>query len=248
MDEQRLQSLLHTPVRVYAEADSTNRLALEWARAEAPHGALVVADSQRAGRGRMNRRFFSPSGGLYMSLVLDASPEHIGHITTLAAVSVCRAVESLGGQRLSIKWVNDCLYGGRKVCGILAEGLLQAAVPRCVVGIGLNVGPMQLPEGLQQSAAALYQVPPPFALEEMAAGIATELLSAYPKMPAHMDAYRVRCVTLGQAVRFVQAGQTLEGIAQDVDDSGALLIETTHGLIRLASGEASVRGIDGRYA
>ena len=132
------------PVYVHERLDSSNQTAKRLALAGAPHGTLVLAGQQSAGRGRMGRRFESPAGkGIYLSLVLRVpvpASKALG-VTVGAAVAVARAVQKLCGIELGIKWVNDLYYQGKKVCGILTEagtsvesGLLEWLV----VGIGLN--------------------------------------------------------------------------------------------------------------
>ena len=140
--------------------EAAKRLAL----AGAPHGTLVLAGQQSAGRGRMGRRFESPAGkGIYLSLVLRVpvpASEALG-VTVGAAVAVARAVQKLCGIELGIKWVNDLYYQGKKVCGILTEagtsvesGLLEWLV----VGIGLNLTttPADWPEELARTAGSLF--------------------------------------------------------------------------------------------
>ena len=133
------------PVYVHERLDSSNQTAKRLALAGAPHGTLVLAGQQSAGRGRMGRRFESPAGkGIYLSLVLRVpvpASKALG-VTVGAAVAVARAVQKLCGIELGIKWVNDLYYQGKKVCGILTEagtsvesGLLEWLV----VGIGLNL-------------------------------------------------------------------------------------------------------------
>lgn len=245
--------LCGNPLRLYGTVDSTNPIALAWAREGAPHGACVVAKAQKAGRGRQGRSFFSPEGGLYMSVVLDAPPEKIGQITTLAAVAVCRAVQDTCGMELNIKWVNDCLKEGRKVCGILAEGLLQQSPPKSVVGIGINLGPAAFNEDLSRKAGALFDGPPPLPPLELAEAVLARLLDAYPLMPAHMEEYRARCITLKKQVRFQYQGEERTGLALQVEDSGALVVDMkaapNHPPARLTlnAGEVSLRKEDGGY-
>ena len=123
-----IEAQLHTrrfghPLRVVAETDSTNRLAREWAAAGAPEGAAVTADRQTAGRGRRGRAFFSPPGGMYLSVVLrPAAGIDPGWITSCAAVAVARAIERFAEFSVQIKWVNDLLIHGKKVCGIRSRG------------------------------------------------------------------------------------------------------------------------------
>ena len=247
MNANTLERLLDAPVQCFDETASTNAAATAWAKAGAPHGALVAADRQTRGRGRHGRSYCSPEGGLYMSLILKGGVESIGGITTLAAVAVCRFAKRQGFD-LKIKWVNDCMLDGKKVCGILAEGGLQQVPPFVVVGIGLNVGPMVLPEDLLGKAAALFERAPRLPMENIAAQIARDVLEGMKDMPGHMTEYRARCVTLGRRVRWMQDGETMEGTAKDVADDGSLVVETFGGTIGLSSGEVSIHMKDGSYA
>ncbi|MFQ9991902.1 biotin--[acetyl-CoA-carboxylase] ligase [Ruthenibacterium lactatiformans] len=151
---------------VAQELESTNLTAKQMAAAGAPHGTLVVADSQTAGRGRRGRSFASPPGtGLYLSMVLrSALPmQSAVLVTSAAAVAVCRAVERAAGKRLDIKWVNDLFYRGKKCCGILTEAAADVetgGVDYLVVGIGLNLLPPEggWPEELAEIAASFHPV------------------------------------------------------------------------------------------
>lgn len=250
MDLDRLRGLLLSPLalRGFDIVDSTNTLAKAWAREGAPSGATVFSDAQTAGRGRLGRGFFSPGGGLYMSTVLDTGGASPGLITTLAAVCVLRAVKALTGQTLQIKWVNDLLLHGRKVCGILAEGVLTPeGAPRTVLGIGVNTAPGDFPADIAWKAGSLATEGVPIDLEALAVGILNELVAGLQRMPAHLEDYRAHCLTLGREVRFTQGEHSGYGGATAIDDEGALIIATPEGPLRLIAGEASVRGADGRY-
>lgn len=243
MDARRMQALMGEgwPLRCFDSIDSTNTHAKAWAREGAPYGAAVLADQQTAGRGRLGRSFFSPGGGLYLSLVVDSSGHAAGQLTTLAAVAVQQAVLQVTGLQLQIKWVNDLLLQGRKVCGILTEGIvLDGALSRAVIGIGLNTGPMQLPPELTAIAGSLYREGRTIDREALAAQIIQCILDGLPVIPAHMAAYRQHCLTLGQAVRFNHEGRQLEGVAAGIDDEGALLVDTAEGPLRLMAGEVSL--------
>ena len=132
------------PRRWLAETASTNDVAREWALAGAPVGALVVAARQTRGRGRRERTWDSPAGtGLYASFVLrpDWPAEQAPNLAIVAGVAAYRALRALGVQNLRIKWPNDVLANGRKICGVLVEPRLGAGrIEFAVVGIGINVG------------------------------------------------------------------------------------------------------------
>lgn len=244
MDISRLKALPGWPdsIRHFPSIDSTNTYAKAWARQGAPHGALVLADRQTAGRGRLGRQFFSPQGGLYMSLILDSRAALPGQLTTLAAVAVREAVALVTGQQLGIKWVNDLLLDGRKVCGILAEGIvMEGRLGRSVIGIGINTGPVQLPEELRHSAGSLYVEGQLVDREALCQAIALNIiLEGLPHIPAHMDSYRAHCLTLGQAVCFQHQGSSRQGIARAIDDAGGLWLDTQEGPLHLVAGEVSL--------
>ena len=137
LNEQKILGALGTalPLTCLDVTDSTNLRLKEMCRSGDRQVQLLCADSQTAGRGRLGRSFLSPENtGIYMSLLLPL-PEDDLPLTVRAAAAVCRAVEEVTGQRLLIKWVNDLFLDGKKVCGILAEGVENMAV----LGIGLNV-------------------------------------------------------------------------------------------------------------
>lgn len=132
------------PRRWLAETASTNDVAREWALAGAPDGAVVVAARQIRGRGRRERTWDSPAGtGLYASFVLrpDWPAEQAPNLAIVAGVAAYRALRALGVQNLRIKWPNDVLANGRKICGVLVEPRLGAGrIEFAVIGIGINVG------------------------------------------------------------------------------------------------------------
>ena len=220
------------PVYVHERLDSSNQTAKRLALAGAPHGTLVLAGQQSAGRGRMGRRFESPAGkGIYLSLVLRVpvpASEALG-VTVGAAVAVARAVQKLCGIELGIKWVNDLYYQGKKVCGILTEagtsvesGLLEWLV----VGIGLN---------LTTTPAA------PVGRAALAGAIARELLALCPAFDC-LDEYRSRCFVPGHWVTVCTAAETYAARAIAIDDNGALLVEREGGRrAALQHGEVSIR-------
>ena len=132
------------PRRWLAETASTNDVARDWALAGAPDGAVVVAARQTRGRGRRERTWDSPAGtGLYASFVLrtDGPAEQAPNLAIVAGMAAFRALEKAGVKNLRIKWPNDVLANGRKICGVLAEPRLGAGrIEFAVVGIGINVG------------------------------------------------------------------------------------------------------------
>ena len=132
------------PIRRLAETESTNDVARDWALAGVPEGAVVVADKQTRGRGRRARLWDSPSGvGLYASFVLrpDWPATQAAQLAILGGLAAFHALELAGVKNLRIKWPNDILASGKKICGVLVEPLIGAGhIEFAVIGIGINVG------------------------------------------------------------------------------------------------------------
>ena len=227
------------PVQMLAETDSTNLRLKEWARAGRvfpPY--LLTADSQTAGRGRLGRSFVSPPGtGLYMSL-LAAPPAgtDAGNVTILAAVAVCRAIEELTDLRPNIKWVNDLFVGGRKVCGILAEGVERGVI----IGIGVNLLPP--PGGFPPEAGVAGALERDVHRGELAGRIARHFLDGTKFLddPAILDAYRSRMPLVGRKIRYTQNGQEKNARVLGVADDGGLIVQTEDGPRTLRTGEVSL--------
>lgn len=141
---------------------STNDRALTWARAGAPHGAMVTADTQTAGRGRLGRRWVSPAGeGLYVSVVLRPAQGWSRRWAALGLAVGLGLREGLAGwlPELRLKWPNDLLIGGRKLAGVLCETRWQGPVPDVVIGFGINVGQAVLPAELNATSLAIELAP-----------------------------------------------------------------------------------------
>lgn len=232
---------------------STNTLAKELAAQGAPQGTAILAGSQTAGRGRMGRSFHSPQGlGIYLSVILrpNCSPAELMHLTCAVGVAMCNAVEAVCGVRPGIKWINDLILDGRKIGGILTELSLSpsAGVDYAVVGIGINCNHTlrDFPEELHSIAGSLSMATGrSLPTERLSAAMLTELETMSRRLLADkagfMESYRRDCVTLGRSV-CVLSDSGIRGIAEDVDEDGALLLRLENGdLKRLNSGEVSVR-------
>lgn len=221
------------------ETDSTNRVAKELARQGADHGTVVSALRQTAGRGRLGRSFFSPEGGIYLSVILRPRLPLADRtlLTPMAAVAVCRAVEELCGVSPRIKWVNDLYLGNKKLCGILCEGTGDAVI----VGIGLNYA--MPPDGFPPDipATALYPAGGgPVSKQGLTEAIAKAVLAAEPR--ECMSEYRRRNLVPGKTVTVHPVGgEPYSARALDIDDRGRLVVECDRGTMALDSGEVSIR-------
>lgn len=234
--------------------DSTNREAKSLAGKSAAEGTVVVAEEQTGGRGRLERPFFSPPGkGIWLSIILRPPflPQEAPKCTLLAAVAVAEAMQEFGLQA-GIKWPNDILYEGKKLVGILTEMSAEMdGIKYIVVGIGINVNISrdEFPEELREIATSLSimkreEIPRVAFLQAVLRAFdrlyAEVLASGFAPVFA---AWRRYAVTLGKEVRVlgVRTGENFEGRAVDIDEDGALLVETESGIRRVLAGDVSIR-------
>jgi BirA family biotin operon repressor/biotin-[acetyl-CoA-carboxylase] ligase len=216
-------------IRWLAETDSTNRDALDAARAGAADGLVIVADHQRAGRGRLGRTWSAPPGAsLLLSVLLrpDLVVEDRHLVVVAAAVAMAEAVAERTGVATALKWPNDLLVGERKLAGILAE----AAGDAVVVGIGVNVDWPEVPPELEGIATACnLEGGRPTTREKLLATFLGRYEFHLADLVGARRAYRERLSTLGRTVRVELADTTLVGTAVDVDDHGHLLVRSDDG-------------------
>lgn len=247
------QGYAESMVEFFQRTPSTNLEAKQWALEGAPNGSLAVALSQEDGKGRNGRPFASPEGGIYMSVILrpDCSPQKAALITQAAAVSVYKAVEETCKIYLSIKWVNDLFYQGKKCCGILTEAGSQfenSALDYVVVGIGLNFEtPLaSYPSEVCETVTSLYpEADAPVSRAQLIAAIYSELmhLSVELKSASFMEIYRQNCFLLGQEIT-VLGSPAYTATAIDIEEDGGLKIQLTDGQTKILSfGEVRIKPI-----
>ena len=237
---------------------STNDLLKAMAEDGAAEGTVLLAGEQTRGKGRLGRSFTSAAGkGIYLSALLrpDLPPEALLPLTGFTAEATVRAVRRAAGAEAGIKWVNDLILNGKKLCGILTESVFSEGRLDCViVGVGLNVNydRADFPEELRDMAGSLKtELGRSFALAPVAAAMIEELDALYAALLSgdtapYLAAYRDHCLTLRKDVQLIQNGVSRPAFALDVDDALGLLVRYGDGreaLIR--SGEASVRGLSG---
>jgi BirA family biotin operon repressor/biotin-[acetyl-CoA-carboxylase] ligase len=234
-------ALAPRPLRYYAQISSTNDEALTWLRDGGVSGSIVVADHQTHGRGRLGRSWYSqPGSALTFSLLMHPPPHHLARITLIGALAVSDALLEIGAMT-SLKWPNDVLLKGRKVCGILSEAAWEGSrLLGAVLGIGINVSTNFDGLPLAQSAISLSEV----IGRVDRVDLLKRLLARIDHYCQQIDSeslrltWRDRLSTLGQRVEIVQPNETLIGIAEDVDASGALLIRRADGSLgRAVAGE-----------
>ena len=232
---------------------STNTDVLQAGLQGAPEGFTVVAEEQTAGRGRMDRKWFSPPGaGLYASVLVrpEITDREAGLLSFCAANAMRAAIAEAGLETVQIKWPNDLVAGGKKICGILSTCRMKDGRPEfAVIGLGVNLGPGSYPAELADRAGCLAEM-----------GVQAEREHLLYQYLRHLDRQlraleaggaevlaemRSHCVTLGKEV-LVSGGTELRGTAEAIGKSGELILRTEDGtLIPVMAGDVSVRGIMG---
>jgi len=215
----------------------------------ADEGSVVIAEEQSAGRGRYGRSWVSPAGkNLYFTLILRPTSAALRSLSVVAPLAVCRAIETRTGLSPAIKWPNDVLVGGRKAAGILIESELSGTSPRfALVGIGLNVN-FRIPADSEIASIATsvsMELKREVSREELMSSTLNEfeeLLAGARADGAVLAAWRERLETLGRRVTVTFREQTYEGMAEDVDEDGNLLLRTDDGvLMTVEAGEVTLR-------
>lgn len=242
----RLQSLLQTEslgrfVLHQASVPSTMDVAREEAESGAPHGLIVVADEQTAGRGRRGRAWISPPGGLYVTIVLRPEPDAVRRLAMVAPLAVCEAIDAVAGVRSAVKWPNDVLIEKRKVAGFLIDSRTRGSnVEYALVGIGVNLSldPAQHAEVRDIATSLALESERKVSREKLLAAVLNrfEKLLAASRVDGNVyEAWRARLETLGRQVRAQSANDVEEGTAEDVDTDGNLLLRRPDGSIAVIS-------------
>lgn len=234
--------------------DSTNNLAKKLAYEGAADGTVIVAEEQTGGKGRLERNFYSPRGkGIYFSVILRPKclPKDAPKFTLMAAVAVANAMQRFN-LPAQIKWPNDIMFDSRKVVGILTE--LSAQIEKVnyiVVGIGINVNiaPKDFPADIKEFAASLSEINGGkisrldffrAVLEEFDKLYCTINAEGFGKIFEYWKKFNI---TLGKNVKVISAetGESFNGVAEDIDEDGALIVTTESGRQTLYAGDVSIR-------
>ncbi len=248
---------LGDPVLFFTAIGSTNDVGAALVADGHREGAVIIAEAQTAGRGRRGHAWFSPpAGGLYVSVVVAPPAANTGTsramtlLTIAAGVALAEGIRAATGLHVDIKWPNDLHAGGRKLAGILAEGVPSHPTPpsgpvgSVVLGFGINIGPMSFPSELAGRATSLdAELGRPVDRAVVCAHTLAALAARYRDLlagqfDAILDAWRRRApASRGARVHWQSPAGTQSGVTAGIDDNGALLVRTPYGVDRIIAGE-----------
>jgi len=231
-------SFIGKDIKYFKETESTNILARGMANS-VEEGTVVIAESQTGGRGRLGRKWISPEGGIWLSIILKPKmqPQYASRITLLAGVCVAKTIRGFG-LPVKIKWPNDVLINGKKVCGILTEiGAEVDMIDYLIVGIGIdaNVDTESFPEEIRDSSTSLKkETGKEINRVDFVKKLLEEFESLYLKFqkegfPKILEEWRNMSATIGEWVKISTQTRTIYGEAIGVDNEGALILETSDG-------------------
>lgn len=248
IDPRRIKEALQTDligqeIHHIAEVTSTDDAAKELAAKGAEEGTVVISEKQTLGRGRLGRRWISPEGGIWFSIVLrpKVDPKDVLKLTFVAAVAVARVLREKYNLKAEIKWPNDVLIGKKKICGILTETSTKGDVVQfAVVGIGINanVSPDAFPESLRNSLTSIKaELGEEIEREDFLRVLLEEIEREYKlfvrkRFDLIVEEWRSLAGFLGQYVEVVSFDERIRGWAVDIDQSGALMIKLKDGTVK----------------
>ncbi len=232
----------------YPSLTSTMETARQEAQQGAEEGTVIIADEQTAGRGRLKRVWLSPMGNIALSVILRPSIACLPPLIMLSSLAVMHSIKAITGLKPQLKWPNDVLIRGKKVCGILIESQVQASkVDYAIIGIGINVNLRlaDFPEILPISTSLFHELGKEVARVTLVRHLLVEIERLYLALSAGESLYEEwqgNLVTLGKRVR-VKSGETVhEGIAESVARDGSLLLRRPDGsLTTILTGDVTLR-------
>lgn len=236
--------------------DSTNNKAKALAREGAKEGLLVITDHQTQGKGRLGRVWESPAGtGIWMSLVLRPNilPQHASQLTLVAGLSMCETIQEVTGLEAKIKWPNDIVVNGKKVCGILTEMSAEIeGINYIILGIGVNVNMAYFSEELPYASSLALEGKREYSRKEIIKRFLEKFEDDYynyklkPDLAVIMERYEKSCISLHKKVKLLMRNEEIIAKATGITKDGGLLVVFEDGTSKeVLSGEVSVRGIYG---
>ena len=229
---------LEERIHYFSEIGSTMDAARELARKGAKEGTIVIAEVQAHGRGRLSREWFSPKGGIYFTMILRPriNPVYAPRVNLMISIAVAATIKKLFGIKAGLKWPNDVLIEGRKVCGILAEMNAEMDVVNFVnVGIGINAN-TSIPK-FEETATSLKEA---LGREISRKGFLSVLLGEIEQWQPRLmkddllEEWKKFSMTLNREVKVIAPGEEIVGRAIDLDTTGALIIKQSNGSMKKA--------------
>lgn len=242
---ERLSGSPKVIVKEVTESTNTDAKALISSGAE--HGTVVISNAQTKGKGRFERAFYSPEGGVYFSIILklNIAPSSASVLTPACAVCVCRAAESFSCIKPMIKWVNDIFVAGKKVCGISCEAIndLKSEAINFVVGVGVNFKTKTFPTELENIAGSLFSKNDAVSRNEFVSEIIKNILTMTQNIEdeEYMNEYRQRSFLIGEEIFFIENNKQVDALCLGIDEKGGLIVFASGAKRTLVSGEVSVR-------
>ena len=227
---------LEQRIYYFPQIGSTMDAARELAKKGAGEGIIVIAEVQTRGRGRLSREWLSPEGGIYFTIILrpKISPAYAPRVNLMAATAVAATIRKLFGLRAELKWPNDVLIAGKKVCGILAEMDAEMDVVNCVnVGIGINAN-TSIPQFERTATSLKDMLGREISRKELLSALVVEIERRQPLlMKANLlREWKRLSATLNKEVRVMSLGEEVIGQAIDIDPTGALILKSKDGSLR----------------
>lgn len=232
----------------FYEVDSTNDVAKQFAVHGAPEGTVVISEIQRKGRGRKGREWFSPKGGVWMSIVVrpKVTPSQAAPLTLITGLAVAKTLSHLYSLECRLKWPNDVLINEKKVCGVLTE--ISAEIDRInyvIIGIGINanINADSFPDEFRNSATTLKnELNREILLDELVKGLLGEFEKLYKIFQKQgfsklKEEWKKFASTIGRKVRIITDSRTIEGIASDIGENGELFVEARDVMEKIISGD-----------
>ncbi|RJS79522.1 biotin--[acetyl-CoA-carboxylase] ligase [Candidatus Bathyarchaeota archaeon] len=248
ISKEKIESCLKTKIlgrkiHYYQVLSSTNKLAKNLALHGASEGTLVIAEKQTEGKGRLNRKWFSPNGGLWFSIILKPKIKtfEASKLTFPISLAIAETIRKTFNLNVEIKWPNDILINNRKVCGILTESVTkEKKLKFVVVGIGLNVNInlKEFPENLRCSATTLKEeLKRNVKLEHLLCELLFQIEREYELFLNEdfrkiLERWKSFASFLGKRIKILMNGKLYEGIAEDVDNEGKLVVKFLDGTVR----------------
>jgi BirA family biotin operon repressor/biotin-[acetyl-CoA-carboxylase] ligase len=230
----------------YHRLATTMKTAKKLAEKGTAEGTVIIADTQTAGRGRLGRTWLSPEGSLSISLILKPALHNLPQLVMIASLAVARAIKKVAGLETRIKWPNDVLIKGKKVCGVLIENEVKGdKVNFAIIGIGINVNfdPLAFPEISNIATSLSHELGAEVSKVELASALLSELeqlyLEAQAGAPVHRE-WQENMETLGRWIQ-VKTGETVEkGKAETVTRDGSLVLRRADGsLAEIVAGDVT---------